>query len=144
MSLTIGFGSTEQDFEEAEIEAFKEHCRTEYLRRGVSYISDEMAGAVEEWVRERATKLLERYDGYRNSDDYPSRYSIYYISVLTDASHVVAIYRFSHINRRHALSPDGWAIMNTERVEIIFDTVRGDENIESATAPTRQREGTEQ
>ena len=126
MSMAVGFGSTEQEFEDAEIYAFKEHCRAEYLRRGLSYIDDEMAEAVEEWVRERAMRHRERYDGYRNSDEFPPRYSSYYVSVLNDASHIVAIYRFSHINRRHALSPDGWAMMNTERVEIILDTVWGE------------------
>jgi hypothetical protein len=28
----------------------------------------------------------------------------------------LAVVKFMHVNRRHALSPDGWALMQSERI----------------------------
>lgn len=55
-------------------------------------------------------------DEYKHAEKYPDRYTYYFASVVSDASHLVFIITFHHINRRHALSPDGWGMMRTERV----------------------------
>ena len=55
-------------------------------------------------------------DEYKHAEDYPDRYTYYFASAASDASHLVFIITFHHINRRHALSPDGWGMMRTERI----------------------------
>jgi hypothetical protein len=47
---------------------------------------------------------------------HPERYSYFWPYVVADANYIVFIIKFSHINRRHPASQDGWAMMQTERL----------------------------
>lgn len=114
MGIVLGFGSTEKGFEEAEISDFRAFCEAEYHRQNCEYVTDELAAACEKWLDARAADYRRDADKFRKAEDYPGRYSYFWPTVLHDASHIVAIFRFSHINRRHALSSDGWAMMQTE------------------------------
>jgi hypothetical protein len=121
-SFILGFGSTEQAFEDAEEKAIREHIETRYAALGLSYFTDEFVAEIREWLNERAAAYRARADEYKSAEEYPDRYSSYYPTILDDASHIAVILRAIHINRRHALSPDGWAAMRTRPV-FVFDNL---------------------
>jgi len=118
MTFALGFGTTESAFEAAEIATFKELCASEYRRLNCSYVTDDLAESCSRNLLKRGLKYRNESDANKTSETHPERYSYFWETVLSDASHIVAIFRFSHINRRHALSPDGWAMLNTESVVI--------------------------
>jgi len=115
MSLFIGFGSTEADFEAAEERAFRESFRDACANNDAGYVTDELVAELRKWVDRRAGTFRDVAEQYKTSDNHPDRYSSYRAAVLHDASHVAAIMKFTHINRKHAFSPDGWGALMTER-----------------------------
>jgi len=116
MGLVIGFGSAEKAFEEAEEFAIREFVASSYKEMGCEYITPELTRRVDDWCKERAQRYQQKADEYRDAADHPDRYSRYWATVLDNASHIVVILTFHHINRRHALSPDGWGMMEAERL----------------------------
>lgn len=120
MAFIIGFGSEENRAEENEFEVIREFCRDTYLYMNCDYVTDDFVNVVEEFVKKRGAISRGLADSYRKSDDFPDRYSSFYPTVLHDASNVVVILRFSHYNRRHALSPDGWAVLCRDRTEVVL------------------------
>lgn len=111
--MIIGFGSTEKQVEEAEATEFRIYCSDLYKEMNCIYVTDEFVKKVTEWIQDRAEKSRERADKFKTDPNHPERYSSYYIRVVHGASDVVAIASFMHINRRHPMSPDGWAVMCT-------------------------------
>ena len=122
MAFAIGFGSTEQSVEENEIEAIREFCVEEYHRLDLNLIDTEFAKHIEQWVDARGKESRAVAERYKDAETYPNRYSSFYPTVLHDASNLVVILRFAHYNRRHALSPDGWALMTRDRTEVVLYT----------------------
>lgn len=120
--MILGFGSTEQRFVDAEEAAFKDFARHQYLECACSYVTDELVGGVRKWIEKRAADYHKQSDEYKDAAEHPDRYSYYQPTVLHDASHIIVIFRHSHINRRHALSPDGWALMQTEHLACFSST----------------------
>lgn len=114
--MIVGFGSTEKAFEEAEREAFESFVRERFNALKLDYFTTEFQKEVEEWVEARAKAYQEQADQYKKADTFPDRYSSYWASVVSSGSHIVAILSFHHINRRHAWSPDGWALLQSKRV----------------------------
>lgn len=113
--FALGFGSVEESFERQEAEAVREFVSENYdAKRG--YFHSELQEKLEAWLKERSAGYDAKADSYRTASEYPDRYSTYYASVLGNASHIVVIFRFLHVNRRHALSPDGWASLSSERL----------------------------
>lgn len=67
---------------------------------------------------ERANKLL-------GCDEAPERYTYFYANVFEPYSgRTVVEFTMHHINRRHPLSPDGWALLVTHWVLIVGDETR--------------------
>lgn len=116
MNIVIGFGSTEQAFEEGERKAFEGYVAQRFNELGCDYITEELARDVEVWLDARAAEFKARGDEYKTAADYPERYTYYWVSLIRSASTLVAKFSFHHINRRHALSPDGWALMVNKRL----------------------------
>lgn len=116
MNVAIGFGSTEQAFEAAEEQAIREHIEQRYSELALDYFTDAFVKEISEWVKERGAELRAVSVRYKNAADYPSRYSEYWPIVISDASHIVVILTILHVNRRHGLSPDGWATMRSKPV----------------------------
>lgn len=114
MNLILGFGSTEQAVVNAEEKAIRDYVEKRYSELEPSYISDELAADVKAWVKARGDELRAKDRAYKTATDYPSRYSYYSASVLHDASNIAVVMNWMHTNRRHPLSPDGWACL-TER-----------------------------
>jgi hypothetical protein len=116
MGLVIGFGSTEEQFEAAEEATIREHIVERAKEREASHFSDQFIGEIRKWIGERSDELRALDRSYKTTEIYPDRYGYYSSTVIADASHIVVILRFLHTNRRHGLSPDGWACLQTKRV----------------------------
>lgn len=116
MTFVLGFGSTEQEFERQEETAIREYIEERYVALGLDYFTDVFVKEITAWVKARGEAYKARDAEYKTAADYPSRYSSYWSSVLSDASHIVVILSVFHTNRRHAMSPDGWACMITKPV----------------------------
>lgn len=114
--LILGFGSTEQAFVRGEEAAIREQIAERFGKAGLSYFTAELKTNVSNWLTARAASLHAKAAGYKGSADFPDRYSYYWPTVLDDANHIVVILKTHHINRRHAMSPDGWALMKEQAV----------------------------
>jgi hypothetical protein len=104
-------GIVEEDFATAEGESVNTFLR-QNIRDEKHFFGDRLIGELREMLEKRKTELHSLYEQYATSPDHPARYSTFYFSVLHDASNVVVIFHFTHINRHHAMSPDGWASFN--------------------------------
>ena len=115
--MILGFGSTESKFEQQECDSIDYFVRGKNPTEG--YFTPEFISQLKEFVDSRGTELRSISDSYKTSDSYPDRYSYFWATVLHDASNVVVIFRFSHINRRHAMSPDGWAMLSSKKLHLV-------------------------
>jgi hypothetical protein len=114
--MIIGFGSTEERFENNLEREFVNYVTEHYQQAGLDYFTDEFCESIQAWVTAKAKESQEIADPYKDSAVYPDRYTRYWVSTVSNASYIVFIISFHHINRRHAFSPDGWAMMQSERV----------------------------
>lgn len=110
MAVIIGFGSTEEQFVRDEERLIREHLSKRAPELAPLYNTDELIADLRSFLQGRADELHKLSATYKKASDYPERYSEYWPTVISDASHIVVILRLHHINRRHALSPDGWAL----------------------------------
>lgn len=116
MNIAIGFGSTEQAFESAEEKAFEDFVTRSASEQRLDYFTKEFHGLVSGWLEDRARAFKSVSEAHDKAQSPPPRYSYYYPYLLDDANYMIAVVKFMHINRRHALSPDGWGLMQTERI----------------------------
>lgn len=119
MALVLGFGSTEEAFEKAEEAAIRAFSERYYTKLGLGYFDDKFVKALRAWLKRRTATLDELYEANRTAANPPARYSTYWTDVAQSASNVVVIMKIHHINRRHAMSPDGWALLKTKRLVLI-------------------------
>jgi len=121
MNIILGFGKTERNFEQQEfsfVEEFIKEKVKEFVGDKYKFkFSDDFVKELNEKLKERKEHYDKLRDEYETATEYPDRYTTYHFTVLTDTySSLCVVFRFSHINRKHALSPDGWALMETKRV----------------------------
>lgn len=116
MNIALGFGSIETEFEASEEKAFCEHVETLFRERGLGYFTHEFVKEIEAWVEERTRTLRAAAKRHDVAADHPDRYGYYYGSIAESASDIVLVAKFQHINRRHGLSPDGWALLQSKRL----------------------------
>ena len=116
--MILGFGSTEKDFERQEFDFVDE-----FIKEGVKVTGFSDFFFSENFYKDLCKELKARkeyYDNLRNkykeATEYPNRYSTYRFVIVYDISDLCVIFKFSHINRRHALSPDGWALLQTKDI----------------------------
>jgi len=115
--VIIGFGKKEEDFEEQELDFVEQFLRDKFNACKYKFnFSDELV--IE--LKSKLTERQEHYDKlskqYETATDFPERYTTYSFDILTDRADLCVIFKFSHINRRHPMSPDGWALMETKRI----------------------------
>ena len=89
MSIAIGFGSVEK----------REEQKIEWA---LYDLDEESNHATIKAVQNYWKRKADQYDRL-SKEDAPERYTIFYLSG--------GEFTFLHINRRHALSPDGWALL---------------------------------
>ncbi|MCK9369524.1 hypothetical protein M0R04_06425 [Candidatus Dojkabacteria bacterium] len=122
MNIVLGFGLTETDFEKQEfgfVEQFvKEKIENYREEDGIDFcFTDDFAKELSEKLKERKDQYDKLLDEYKTATKFPDRYSTYYFDVLHNSSNLCVVFKFSHINRRHAMSPDGWAaLLETKQV----------------------------
>jgi hypothetical protein len=116
MNMMIGFGSTEEAFEAAEEKAFEEFVADCAREHCPDYFTKEFHEIVSAWLADRAQAFKTVAEAHDKAENAPSRYSYYYPYLMDDANYALAVVKFMHVNRRHALSPDGWALMQSERI----------------------------
>lgn len=114
MAFVLGFGQTEIDYQKDLQEEFRGYVEREFAACPEDYFDSEFTKRISKWAEHQATDSRIQADRYRKAANFPDRYSSYYVNVLGDANHIVFIVRFTHINRRHGLSPDGWASFQTK------------------------------
>lgn len=107
--MILGFGSQEQEREKVEGEFVDAFVRDHKGDDG--YITDRLVEELKFALNEHALEAQTLANQYKTGD-HPPRYSTFWFSILHDASNVVVIFRFMHINRQHAMSPDGWAALS--------------------------------
>jgi hypothetical protein len=122
VNIAIGFGSTEEAFVRGEEQAIRAHIESRFAALKLSYFTDAFVEEIRSWIDDRAKELRDRSAAFKTAAEYPSRYSHYYATVLDDASHLVVILKLMHTNRRHGLSPDGWACMSEQQV-FVFEAL---------------------
>lgn len=88
---------------------------TEYLKQREGCFSSDFVEKIENLVEGLAKETRDQSDIYKKSSDHPDRYSYFYATIINDANYIVFIIKFSHINRKHSLSPDGWALLQNEK-----------------------------
>lgn len=118
--MIIGFGTTEKQYEEATFKIFEEiilDCISEDEKYG---FSDKLISLVKQKIKFTDEEGRLKSDEYKNAKEYPGRYSYQYSYVLGDCNYIAVIVNFSHINRRHALSPDGWAMMKNQETFVFY------------------------
>lgn len=119
--MIIGFGKCEED-KELEIESLIRHRISELYAADFDQLEsyepaaiDSLKKSLRSYIDELSAEHKEADAKYKTAESYPERYSTFWGSVLVDVSYVAVILRFGHTNRRHALSPDGWAYLSTSR-----------------------------
>ena len=118
--MILGFGSHETELEEAVEAEFRQAVEAIFLElEEEHFVSDELVGLIYKWGQARSKRSKEEYDEHDKADPRPGRYSSFSMSVAHDASHIVGIVGFMHVNTRHALSPDGVACMMTKRLILV-------------------------
>ena len=120
MNMIFGFGSTE----------------VETAKRIIAECADAAAekrgGEIKEAFNAVASKYAEVAAANKKLDaaTSPDRYSTFWASIIPvfdwtdDEQSFVAVFHFLHINRRHAMSPDGWGCMTATWVLLSNDEGR--------------------
>lgn len=111
--MIIGFGSTEDAAQNAfndKVENFVSSLRT-----SDGSFSDDDISEVKKFIEKLDKESQKADEKYKTSDTFPDRYSYTYSYVLGDCNYIFVKVSFNHINRRHALSPDGWALMQEKK-----------------------------
>jgi hypothetical protein len=116
MNIILGFGDTEKRFEEKLENIIRDYVAEQYSAGDYCYFTDSFRDEMVTWINSLSYGSRTLGDEYKHAENYPDRYTYYFASMVSDASHIVFIIKFHHINRRHAMSPDGWALMTSERV----------------------------
>lgn len=116
MGFVLGFGQTEKDFERGLEDKIRARVVGELIPRDSLYFSDEAIEDVRKWIGVIAEESQKKADEYGEAENFPDRYSRFWASVVASASYIVFIISVHHINRRHAMSPDGWGMMKSELV----------------------------
>jgi len=119
--MILGFGSNENDFEQQECDFVHAFIARKAAEAGDGmddsfWFNEEIKTELESALNERCAEYNQLRDTYKTAEKYPSRYSTYSFSILHDIADMCVVMKFSHINRRHAMSPDGWAMLQTKRV----------------------------
>lgn len=114
MGIILGFGSQEKEFEKQQHD-FVHHFIVEESKKSTDF------GFTKELVQ-KLTALLEKkeepYDRAnhcnKTAEHPPERYATFHFSIIYSWETLCVAFRFIHINRRHPLSPDGWASLQTK------------------------------
>lgn len=114
--MIIGFGSTEKEVEARLQREIISLVESECRKAKMDYFTDDFIGHIKQCVDTLAKESRAKSDSYKDAKTFPDRYSGFWVYTLGDCNHIAFIVTFHHINRRHGLSPDGWALLESEVV----------------------------
>ena len=110
--MILGFGANEKEFE---INLQNELTEFAYSQHnGDETFSDETIESLKKYAKELSDQSLADSEKYKSSKEYPDRYSYFWPYIVGDCNMIAVRIDFHHINRRHGLSPDGWAMFKNE------------------------------
>jgi hypothetical protein len=118
----IGFGQIEIEGEEnlkSEIETL---VAEQYKNAGIDYFTDEFLNSIKAILSQWAEDSRRQGDVYKDSPEFPDRYFYYWAYIVGDCNHLFFKINIHHINRRHALSGDGWGMMQNSFILCISST----------------------
>lgn len=121
MNIILGFGDTEKRFEEKLESQMWDYVADEFSKESETYFTDNFIKRVKEYADGLAKESQRQCDEYKVAADYPHRYTSFWCYTLGDCNHIVFIISFHHINRRHAMSPDGWGMMKSKRLFDVYN-----------------------
>ena len=105
MSFILGFGQSEIDTAKS------------IIKECYDAIINDMENAKEiiDSIKKKYKDQSDKY-GEMKKYDAPERYSTFWANIMPIKydMYFVCHFSFTHINRRHALSPDGWACLQTK------------------------------
>lgn len=104
----IGFGSTEKEYASLIKGQILDFISANVPSDG---FDDQFIESVECYAKEMAEDSRKQADSYKTDINHPERYSSFYSTVLGNNGTLFVRLEFSHINRKHPMSPDGWAMM---------------------------------
>lgn len=113
--MILGFGSTETNFEKEIGQEIEEYVKFKFAGDVLECYTDEFKEEMRGWVKGLSTKSKEQAAIYDKAESFPNRYSYFHAYVVGDCNYLCFIVSFSHINRRYPLSPDGWALLQTQQ-----------------------------
>lgn len=116
----FGFGSAEIEYEKSVEQAIREFVAETFPRED-QFFTDSFFKQVKSHVDGMAAESRAMGDKHKDSLTYPDRYSYFWVTTIGDACHIVFIVKFHHINRRHTASPDGWALMTSEKIFYVYE-----------------------
>ena len=121
MNIILGFGKTETDFENQEfdfVEQFIQKKSDAFVGDKYNFkFDEELVKELTKEIEERQEYFVELDKKYKNAKDFPDRYSTYSFDILSDGySNLCVVFKFMHTNRRHPMSPDGWALLQSKKV----------------------------
>jgi len=114
--MIIGFGSTETQFEENEKKYIRDWVANTLQSQDEKFFDEGFVAGLKELLHARSAEYKANNDVHDNNEtDPPARYSKVDYVVMGDSCDLFVGMRFGHTNRRHALSPDGWAYLQTKQ-----------------------------
>ena len=128
--MEIGFGKTEIDFEAALEKQITNFVYENYSSFCKEMFTDKFKEMINEYTDKLTKESQEKSDIYKKAKTYPDRYTKFWTYVLADVNYMSIICSFQHVNRKHALSPDGWCILSRKYTFSLhsFDVQRGRRN----------------
>jgi hypothetical protein len=121
MNIILGFGVTEQRFEDNLESKVRSHVFEKYSSRSDSYYTEAFVKEIRDWADALSKDSIATGEKFKNAIDHPDRYTYFWCTTISDPSHIVFILKFHHVNRRHAMSADGWGLMTSERVFCVHE-----------------------
>lgn len=130
--MRIGFGQTEIDNETKELKEVFKIIEPLVEKREFGYFDSKLIEIIKNAVKKRQNEIRDITKKYDEQDREiaPSRYYYYWASCITSASQIIIAFSFHHINRNHAFSPDGWALLQRKimleiETDILSDKLKG-------------------
>jgi hypothetical protein len=121
VNIILGFGDTEKQFEEKLENQMWDFVAGEFSKESETCFTDNFINKIKKYAKDLAEESQKQGDRHKASANYPDRYTYFWCYTLGDCNHIVFIISFHHINRRHALSPDGWGLMQSKRVFDVYN-----------------------
>jgi len=110
--MILGFGKTEVEREQQIANEITAKFCEMYDKSKCTYFTDALVKDFRKWLEKYTEKFHQQANIYKklSTNEVPQRYSYFWTWITNDATSAYIRLKFHHINRQHALSPDGWGM----------------------------------